>query len=112
MASIFRGRGFPATRIAADDRGGFDLHYALGHAHEGILRATAKDMSTKVTGTLGFCGGCASAKGIKTSVPKSTECKAKRPLERLFADLTGPKTPSVGGSRYCLMIVDDYSGMG
>ena len=34
-----------------------DLHYALGHAHEGIVRATAKDMGTKVTGTLGFCGG-------------------------------------------------------
>ena len=74
-----------------------DLHYVLGHAHEGILRATAKDMGTKVTGNLGVCGGCASAKGIKASVAKSTECRAKRPLERLFADLTGPKSPSVGG---------------
>ena len=49
-----------------------DLHYALGHAHEGILRTTAKDMGTKVTGTLRFCGGCANAKGLKASVPKST----------------------------------------
>ena len=42
--------------------------------------------------------------------PKKTIISTKRPLELLHMDLFGPPTyDSLGGKKYCLVIVDDYS---
>ena len=41
-----------------------DLHASLGHAHEGNLRETAKQMKIRLTGTLVPCTKCAAAKRI------------------------------------------------
>ena len=91
-----------------------DLHHALGHAHEATIRETAKQMGIHVTGTQGYCDGCAEAKAIKSSVPKSVDPsrKSTRPLQRVFIDLAGPYPASTGGSRYCMMVVDDFSNFG
>ena len=89
-----------------------DLHVSLGHAHEGNLRETAKQMGIRVTGTLVPCSECAAAKGIRRSVPRSTARRATKPLELLYGDLSGAMPASTGGSVYCFFIVDCYSNLG
>ena len=88
------------------------LHASLGHAHEGNLRETAKQMGIRLTGTLVPCSECAMAKGIHRSVSRSTARRATRPLELLYGDLSGAVPASTGGSVYCFFIVDCYSNLG
>ena len=55
------------------------------------------------------CEICASSKITKVSVPKETEVKSTKRIEK-FIDTLGPlNLPSVHGFRYVLMIVDGYS---
>ena len=89
-----------------------DQHVSLGHAHEGKLRETAKQMGIRVTGTLVACSECAAAKGVRRSVSRSTERRATKPLELLYRDLSGAMPASTGGSVYCFFIVDCYSNLG
>ena len=56
------------------------------------------------------CRTCCLAKIVKTPVPKQTENKASRPLERIFTDVVGPITPSsVDGFRYFVTFIDEQS---
>ena len=89
-----------------------DLHVSLGHAHEGNLRETAKQMGIRVTGTLVSYSECAAAKGIRRSVSRSTTRRATKPLELLSGDLSDAMRASTGGSVYCFFIVDCYSNLG
>ena len=89
-----------------------DLHVSLGHAHEGNLRVTAKQMGIRVTGTLVPCFECTAAKGIRRSVSRSSARRATKPLELLYGDLSGAMPTSTGGSVYCFFIVDCYSNLG
>ena len=88
------------------------LHVSLGHAHEGNLRETAKQMGIRVTGTLVPCSEWAAAKGIRRSVSRSTVRRATKPLELLYGDLSGAMPASTGGSVYCFSIVHCYSNLG
>ena len=97
-----------ATTFAAIN----DLHVSLGHAHEGNMRETAKQMGMRVTGTLVPCSECVTAKGIRRSVSRSTARRATKPLELLYGDFSGAMPASTGGSVYCFFIVDCYSNMG
>ena len=89
-----------------------DMYYSLGHANDATLSETAKQLHLKLTGHRQYCSGCGEAKAIRAAVPKTTSFRAARPLERLFGDLTGPFSPSAGGARYCMLLVDDYSNAG
>ena len=99
----------PGATTSADIN---DLHVSLGHAHEGNLRESAKQMGIRFTGTLVPCSECAAAKGIRRSVSRSTARRATRPLEILYGDLSGAMPASTGGSVYCFFIVDCYSNLG
>ena len=89
-----------------------ELHVSLGHAHEGNLRETAKQMGIRVTGTLVPCSECAAAKGVRRSVSRSMARRATKPLKLLSGDLSGAMPASTGGSVYCFFIVDCYSNLG
>ena len=89
-----------------------DLHCSLGRANDAVVRETVRQLGIKVTGRLGYCDGCAGGEGIRKAVAKSTSCRAKKRMQRLFADLAGPMQKSAGGAQYCLMIVDDAINMG
>ena len=52
------------------------------------------------------------AKGRRIAVPRRTECRSTRPLERLLVDVSGRRPPSAGGPEYLIMVVDDYSRLG
>jgi hypothetical protein len=53
---------------------------------------------------------CIEEKMYETSHPSNTVISSKMCLELLHMDLFGPPTyASLGGKKYCLVIVDDYS---
>ena len=58
------------------------------------------------------CDGCGESKAIRRAVPKETTLKAERPMKRVFVDLAGPFLTSAGGTRYCMLMVDDYTNVG
>ena len=56
------------------------------------------------------CSACIAGKMHEKNHLKKTVISTKRPLELLHMDLFGPPTyDSLGGMKYCLVIVDDYS---
>lgn len=58
------------------------------------------------------CQGCVLGKGHKEPFPKELKQRAKEPLELIHSDLCSPmQTPSLGGNKYCITFIDDYSRM-
>jgi hypothetical protein len=56
------------------------------------------------------CAACQAGKQVGTSHPSKNVMTTSRPLELLHMDLFGPIAYlSIGGSKYGLVIVDDYS---
>ena len=56
------------------------------------------------------CSACIEGKLHEKAHPPTTIIYSKRPLELLHMDLFGPPSfDSLGGRKYCLVIVDDYS---
>jgi transposase InsO family protein len=56
------------------------------------------------------CSACVAGKQLGKNHPAKSVISTTRPLELLHLDLFGPSTyDSFGGSRYGLVIVDDYS---
>ena len=89
-----------------------DLHASLGHAHEGNLRETTKQMGIRLTGTLVPCSECAAAKEIRWDISRFTARRATSPLELLYGDLSCAMPASTEGSIHCFFIVDYYSSLG
>ena len=53
---------------------------------------------------------CVAGKQHRSSFPKGSLFRASKPLELVYIDICGPISPStLGGSRYFLLIVDDFS---
>jgi hypothetical protein len=58
----------------------------------------------------GICSACQVGKLVGTHHPHKNMMTTERPLELLHMDLFGPVAYiSIGGSKYGLVIVDDYS---
>ena len=86
------------------------FHQSHGHLHEGLLRATAKQLGVTLVGKLHECKGCSIAKGLRKPIPTSTTTRAVKPFERVFMDVSGPKvTESAGGMKYSFLIRDGFS---
>jgi hypothetical protein len=57
-----------------------------------------------------ICSACQAGKQVGTDHPHKNIMTTERPLELLHMDLFGPFVYiNVDGSKYCLVIVDDYS---
>ena len=98
--------GARPTSLAADIN---ELHCPHGHMHEDLLRKTAKQIGVKLQGQLVPSQGCSEAKGIKKSVKSFTYTRATKPAARCFG-LSGPKSvSSMGGTKYMMIVRDDYS---
>jgi hypothetical protein len=58
----------------------------------------------------GVCGPCQLGKQTRAAHTKTLGILTSRNLELLHMDLMGPtKTTSLGGRKYILLVVDDYS---
>ena len=56
------------------------------------------------------CGPCQLGKQTKSSHPKANVVATSRPLELLHVDPMGlTRTESMGGKRYIMVVVDDFS---
>jgi hypothetical protein len=58
----------------------------------------------------GICGSCQLGKRTRVAHKKTSDIQTSRNLELLHMDLMGPtRTASLGGTRYIMVIVDDFS---
>jgi hypothetical protein len=58
----------------------------------------------------GICGPCQLGKQTRVAHKKTSGIQTSKNLELLHMDLMGPtRTASLGGKRYILVIVDDFS---
>jgi hypothetical protein len=58
----------------------------------------------------GVCGPCQQGKQTRVAHKKTSSILTSRNLELLHMDLMGPtRTSSLGGRKYIMVIVDDYS---
>lgn len=56
------------------------------------------------------CNGCILGKGHRNVIPKTSTTQSSHLLELIHSDINGPlETPSIGGSRYFITFIDDYS---
>lgn len=57
-----------------------------------------------------LCTPCVLGKQVRSSFKPINQVSTNRVLQLLHVDLFGPtRTQSIGGKKYCLVIVDDYS---
>ena len=86
------------------------FHTSHGHAHEKMLRSTAKQLEVVLEGSLRECEGCSVAIGLGKPIGTTTSTRADKVFGRLFVDICGEKSvESIGGKRYMLIICDDFS---
>ncbi len=56
------------------------------------------------------CVGCISGKGHRAPIPKTSTSRSTAVLDLVHSDVLGPvNVPSLGGSRYFIIFIDDYS---
>ena len=75
------------------------------------MRTTAQQQGTRLVGKLGACSVCERGKASARPVKKYREERTTQRLELVHTDIAGPVDPSVEGSRYVIIFVDDYSRM-
>ena len=107
MTKLFELQSPPNFNMDVDTN---DFHCSFGHAHEGLLRETAKQRNVNLTATLRECQGCSIAKGHAKQIATTTGTRAVKPGGRVFLDVCGGKSvQSIGGKKYILMIRDDFT---
>ena len=90
-------------------------HQRLGHAShkqiekiskcEAVLRLPKFKKIEK-----SICGPCQIGKQVKSKHPSISDVQTSRPLELLHIDLIGPaRVQSLGGMKYILVVVDDFT---
>jgi len=90
-------------------------HRRLGHANWRLISKLSKSQLVRGIPDIDYhsdalCGACQKGKIVKTSFKSKDIVSTSRPLELLHIDLFGPvSTASIYGSKYGLVIVDDYS---
>jgi len=90
-------------------------HKRLGHANWRLISKLSKLQLVKGLPDIDYhsdalCGACQKGKIVKTCFKANDIVSTSRPLELLHIDLFGPvTTESLYGSKYGLVIVDDYS---
>lgn len=99
--------------LARDDET-IDWHRKMGHVSFGGLNAIRNAASGVVfNGTkesIRDCVSCAVGKQSRTAFPtKAVEIKTKQILDLVHMDVCGPMSPSLGGARYFLVMIDDFS---
>ena len=78
-----------------------DAHVLLGHIGKTLLEIlSAILLSWELIGTLTMCDACSKAKAQAKGVTTKASETASKPGERLYFDIAGPYSTSLGGSTY------------
>lgn len=89
-------------------------HKWLGHFHTKGIQRMIHFEAVRGLPNLHFsrqtCSGCQLGKHARTKIPKTTTHHASKILELVHFDVCGPfRTNSLGGSRYFVTFIDDFS---
>ena len=87
-----------------------DQHVALSHPSEVIIYATAKSMGIQVTGTFKLCKDCTTRTTKNGGVCNKAVASLKILGENLFFDISFPSTPTFGGKKHWLLVIEDSTG--
>ena len=87
-----------------------ELHMILGHPSENITRNTAQK-KLQVVDTMKECHECALAKIKQQKISKETTTRSNVPGERLCIDISSVRSPSYGGAKFWLLIINDVTRM-
>jgi hypothetical protein len=104
-----------ATSLMAKSDVGWLWHRRLGHVGMRNLQTLVKGEHVQGLTNVNFskdrpCSSCVAGKMHEKNHPKVTIITTSRPFELIHMDLFGPPTyESLGGKKYCLVIVDDYT---
>lgn len=88
-----------------------NLHNSMGHIGEATIRKTMNYLGFKVRGELAICNSCQMAKAKRKQIRKFMTTRSTVPKERVVVDLTRPFTPTIGGSKYLMEVVDNTTRM-
>ncbi|QRV82277.1 Pol polyprotein/retrotransposon [Ceratobasidium sp. AG-Ba] len=110
--SIWTHQAGPQANVATT---GVLWHKRLGHVQPSVLQQMANagqidNMSKRDLEEIAQCGSCAIGKGACLPFSASSSSTSV-PLQVVHSDLCGPLDASVGGSRYVLSLIDDFSRM-
>jgi hypothetical protein len=94
-----------ATPIAIDI-----FHQQLGHPDFQVCKSTATSFGIHKIGSPFPCIHCALSKSKKLKIPKLTLNHATLKGQRLALDISYPNYTSSGGSKYELLIQDEFTG--
>ena len=107
-ANLSKDKGAPKQGKRKDVN---ELHAELGHPGEDVTRATGAHRGFQVTGAFEPCESCAVGKAKQTKMNKEPIERSKVAGERLYLDVSSPRTQSVGGKHHWLLLVDDCSDL-
>ena len=91
------------------------MHQRLGHVNEQSLyncinKGYVNGIHLKKPFGLSFCEGCVAGKSHHKPFPAVGEIRSTKKLQLIHSDVCGPmKTESIGGAKYFLTFIDDYS---
>ena len=88
-------------------------HERMGHLGvDALLRMVNEDfvkglnLSSK---DMDFCELCVQSKAHQLPFPKHSEAKSQHKLELVHSDVIGPMPESIGGAKYAVLFIDDFS---
>jgi transposase InsO family protein len=88
-------------------------HFRMGHLNAQYLDGlpdVATGINLKKGQPMDFCEDCVKAKMHRTPAPKESMHRASNPGDLIHSDVCGPmSTESLGGSKYFISFVDDYT---
>jgi hypothetical protein len=100
------------SAVSMDLKKGVEIkkfHKILGHCSSDKLKRTANIHGFKLIGEFKTFEECAISKTRQKNVAKEWKGGSQIPVERLYIDISSIKNESFGGSKFWVLIVDDYS---
>ena len=85
-----------------------EYHKSLGHPNMVVTKSTAKAHDVELVGDTLICEDCGIGKAHCKSLSREPVERAKNPGDRIFLDISLPKTTkSIGGNNSWLLVLDD-----
>ena len=85
------------------------FHKIIGHCGFDCLKKTAQVHGLKLQGQFKVCKDCAVAKARRKNVNQDWKGGSQVPGERVYLDISSIRDESYGGSRFWVLLVDNYT---
>ena len=85
-------------------------HAVLGHPSTETTNMTAKKLNQNIMPHDKICESYIKWKQCQKNIPKNMEEKAEKPGKWVYFDISSIQYKSLGGSKFWLLFVDEYTG--